>query len=1038
MQFSLFEKRPLFDDETLLRREQEWRAEVIPDFEDIKKAATDFIKQVQLRRGSEAKETTLEQEFNRAFFRDLLGYTLYPGVDDAWGAWPKPPTSSTGLSGEPDLLLGNFGPDACAPVVVVELKRPGTKLDAPQPGYGGKSPVEQAFQYARKLPSCNWVCVTDMRLFRLYSIESDSAFHEVDLWTDRRPLDSILRECWHLLARPNLVEDPDDAPTLRLLHSSQERQFDFREGFYRIYSEIRADILKELQVSGPTHLSREEYVQAAQRLLDRFLFIHFCEDHPDRLLPRHLLRDLVDRSVRQPGPATNKAYEGVKGLFRDLDLGVDTQYWKIPRYNGELFKHHPIVDEVSLPDELHSKSYTWTSNDGRVRRNVQGIYGLHIFDFWKELDRDLLGNVFEKSIGDLTDMAIGVGGRPDARSAFGIYYTASRLAEFAAASTINMTLEEDVALRGILSQASEAGDRELRDLVSSTFNLLKDYKIADLACGSGVFLTTALDALLGPYRKMLEAGTVGPLSRELQATRQSELLRSCIFGDDLLPQAVELAKLALWLTAARKGESSADLTANFTVGDALTTGPLEILLSNAGGAFRAVVGNPPWGAEINEGVRESADGGLDSWELFLKRVFDVLEEGGRLGLLIPDTFFSSAKAPTRRWLVENTTIEKVYLLGPDWFGSAVRMSTVFLQVKKARPSENHRIRTLLLAGLERQRALNGKRPLDQAEESGSGWFLQSRARLNDEANISVLVSDDELPLLEKIEACSVPLGSIALRGRGEEMSADGSIWRCGSCGTRTVPGEKAKGGGYKDKDCPICHAILSYENAQHECLVSPTQGGPFNTPYIDGLALTRRYQNPARRFMRTDLEIVPSLKAAATFGGPKILIRQAGVGITATLVEGDDRFPQSIYTYRPTGAAAEEGYTPEFLLGCLCSRVMNFLHMKRSGEVDPARAFAKLTHARLSSFPIPILNSDRAHELAAEIVKDVKSMLNLQQYGRETDWRIERRLQELWGISPNEGRYINGFFSRLPAGQALSDLFPDGPPPPVPFPSAGD
>jgi hypothetical protein len=56
-----------------------------------------------------SKETSLEQEFNRAFFVNLLGYHLYPGTEHFWTAWPKPPVALTGLDGEPDLILGNFG-----------------------------------------------------------------------------------------------------------------------------------------------------------------------------------------------------------------------------------------------------------------------------------------------------------------------------------------------------------------------------------------------------------------------------------------------------------------------------------------------------------------------------------------------------------------------------------------------------------------------------------------------------------------------------------------------------------------------------------------------------------------------------------------------------------------------------------------------------------------------------------------------------------------------------------------------------------------
>ena len=61
-------------------------------------------------------------------------------------------------------------------------------------------------------------------------------------------------------------------------------------------------------------------------------------------------------------------------------------------------------------------------------------------------------------------------------------------------------------------------------------------------------------------------------------------------------------------------------------------------------------------------------------------------------------------------------------------------------------------------------------------------------------------------------------------------------------------------------------------------------------------------------------------------------------------------------------------------------------------------------------------------------------MLAKPEYGRQVDQKIEMNLRRLWGITPEEGRYINGFFSALPDGQAVRDLFPEGAPLAVPFP----
>ena len=722
MQFSLFDKRPLFDKVTLERRRSEWRTAAIEGLSVASRALEAFVREVRVKRRGTSKETALEQAFNAAFFVELLGYTLYPGAEGAWTAWPKPPSAATRLVGEPDVILGSVTPDGFDINAVVELKKPDASLDAPQASYGNRTPVEQAFGYARKLTNCRWVIVSNMRLVRLYSIETPDAYHEIDLWSDGVDGLAPATEAYQLLSYANLVEHGFDSGTARLLATAQTEQASFRDGFYTLYSQIRADLLDALEAWSDGSHSREELVSGVQRLLDRLLFIYFCEDHPDRLLRNDLVKGVVTRAVQQPGSSETKAFDALKQLFRDLDVGAQTEFWQVPRYNGEeLFKPHGLVDMAELPDSLHAKRFVWMSpTNVKSKRTVEGVYGLHIFDFWRELDRDLLGNLFERSLGDLT--ALSHGGRPDARAAFGVFYTAGRLAHFAAQSAVHAMLDADVELTALLSSIGTLKDSQQLEVVGKIVDRLKGYRVADLACGSGVFLTAALEALLTPYRKALEALRVGAMETDLILShRQAEVLKEAIYGEDLLPQAVELAKLALWLTAARRNEPSADLSNNFVAGDTLQSENLGALLDSAGRSFDLIVGNPPWGAEIDRtrAAELAADAGLpvrdglDSWEVFLCVVISALKDGGRFALVLPDTIFSANKQETRAWLLRMAKLEKFYSLGPEWFTSSVRMGTVFVQGVKTSEVTGP-VRTLLLAGSERQEAQQGRRPLEQS------------------------------------------------------------------------------------------------------------------------------------------------------------------------------------------------------------------------------------------------------------------------------------------------------------------------------------
>jgi hypothetical protein len=166
---------------------------------------------------------------------------------------------------------------------------------------------------------------------------------------------------------------------------------------------------------------------------------------------------------------------------------------------------------------------------------------------------------------------------------------------------------------------------------------------------------------------------------------------------------------------------------------------------------------------------------------------------------------------------------------------------------------------------------------------------------------------------------------------------------------------------------------------------------------------------------------------------PKLLVRQAGVGIAATLDDTDSRCPQSVYLYRLNDDALAQGYRNEFVLAALLSRTMAFVIFKRFAEVDPAKAHATLTHDRLSELPIPRINFQDYEQrtMHERIVANVLALLDASRpNGSAEDLDNELLLRRLWGVV-NEGAYINGEFHDLPHGQVLQDLFPDGPPRPL-------
>jgi adenine-specific DNA-methyltransferase len=566
--------------------------------------------------------------------------------------------------------------------------------------------------------------------------------------------------------------------------------------------------------------------------------------------------------------------------------------------------------------------------------------------------------------------------------------------EYALGHTLEASWELPQRKHGGVFYTSEILSTFLATSALDRFDDAAQLKILDPACGAGAFLLAADHALQRPG--------------------------ACLFGADLLAQAIEVAQLAL---------SIRERAATLVVGDSLDVDGLFERLGHPPGSFDLVIGNPPWGAELSEPQRVRActalglplDEGLDSWELFLALSLYALRPGGRLALVLPDTLFSPEKISTRKLLLENTTIEKLHNLGPDWFGGHVRMGTVIVQAQLRVAAPHDCYAAMLLHGEPRKRAIEGEILLAQLEAELSRRIPQARSLSSPAFALEMFRDERDDQLMQRMDMAGEALATICSRARGEEMAKSGLMWKCTGCHSLNNPGVKAKGGGFRPTDCKSCGVRLSEETAEPVFLAkdSKESAGARAVPFIDGDDLPGRYKAArASRWLTLDTDF--KLKPPETYRGPKILLRQAGVGVAATLDDSDSRCPQSIYIYR---VKPEQGHSNEYVLAVLLSRAMAYYVFKRFAEVDPARAHAKLTHTRLSDLPIPRLRLGDARQ--RQIHDDVRSLLaGTSALGGEADWRIEAAVRELYGLTAEDGAYIDRELQSLPRSQAIEELFP--------------
>jgi len=748
------------------------------------------------------------------------------------------------------------------------------------------------------------------------------------------------------------------------------------------------------------------------------------------------VKGVVDAASRLPGPNPHKVYDHLKALFREVDTGSSQASGiALSAYNGELFKFHPIVDVIDLPDTLSHQSFEANMRDG-TRRVVRGVWGFEGYDFWRELDEHLLGSLFEQSLSDAVALRSGspitLAQRLAERRRHGIYYTHAILAEY----SVEGTLRSSLGVEGFPERREDQADFIKRQL-----DLLVGQRAFDPACGSGAFLVAAYRAFLSQWSRFRET------LQHLQSTRaispqldfssvergvtQAALLRNSLYGADLLPQAVEIAKLALWLRSARKSEKVADLGGNIVVADSLRLQELLTSLHADRGSFDIVLGNPPWGGELDSKVYDrfleqlevDPPAQLDSWEVFVLLGLQLLKRGGRLAFILPDTIFAPEKAWIRGYLATHTTFERVVNLGMKWFSDRVRMGAVAFQLKLVPPNRDSTFVGFALTGKTRTSAIAGKILLTQIEADRGKKISQQLVvnRADHQIMVNVGIRDDEI--MTKMETNGIKLPQLCSWARGEELSGTGTLWRCIGCGAHTVPPDARIGA--TSKECPNCKAILTSDDCQVIEAILPLQRRERGTiSFLDTEDAHRRYSiaNPSKHIVMGLLGF--PYKDAKDFVAPKLVIREAGIGITAALDNTSARCARSMYAYRLKPEAIAKGYKLEYILAVLQSRTMHYYLVALTNQGDPRRPFANIRINTVNKLPLPRIdfhNDDQrlAHQ---EIVSLMDSIFAGAPSGGPEDLRIEALLRSLWGLSGDDGVYIARELSKLPQYGLLAQM----------------
>lgn len=234
---------------------------------------------------------------------------------------------------------------------------------------------------------------------------------------------------------------------------------------------------------------------------------------------------------------------------------------------------------------------------------------------------------------------------------------------------------------------------------------IKKLRIADIACGSGIFLTEVLDYLINYCQDWYEKNKKYDNLEEtytntykLTYKEKKEILTNCLYGVDIDYQAVEVAKFSLLLKVLENeteetvinekpvlpsldsnivnGNSLIDLEMieDATTDELINIRPFSFNDINGGNKFDLIIGNPPYvktedmiklqdkkEVQAYKSKYYVAYKQFDKYFLFIQRAIDLVKDDGTVCYIVPNKFINNVAGEKIRELISENKYLKMFI-----------------------------------------------------------------------------------------------------------------------------------------------------------------------------------------------------------------------------------------------------------------------------------------------------------------------------------------------------------------------------------------
>lgn len=459
--------------------------------------------------------------------------------------------------------------------VLIEHKKRGVKLDAPQSGHNGMTPYEQAVDYDNARPydeKARWIVTCNFSEMWIYDRANPLAEPE------RITLDELPKEVHRLSFLVNKKVSKVD---------SKELEISVQAG--RIVAKLYDALLKQFGSDAP------ETLAALNRLCVRLVFCLYAEDAD--IFPKNALRNLIKSTpVEFMRRQLLRLFQTLDTPPEKRDRYLEAELAIFPYTNGGLFAGASESEIPPLTDEI-----------------VKLLDGSSGFD-WSGISPTIFGALFESTL------------NPQTRRAGGMVYTSveniHKVIDPLFMDGLTARVDE---LLGVGESKSRVEVEQRTDnnsavglgLQTSTKKKLfalqdemASLTFLDPACGSGNFLTETYLSMRRLENRIIAALQGGQSEFDLGEGIGAKVSIHQFKGVEINDFAVSVAKTAMWIAEAQMLKETAEILHREP--DYLPLKDYDGIIE--GNALRMewphtnyIMGNPPFVGYSNQSAEQKAD-----------------------------------------------------------------------------------------------------------------------------------------------------------------------------------------------------------------------------------------------------------------------------------------------------------------------------------------------------------------------------------------------------------------------------------------------